>query len=51
MNDSSCNAEGTKEVDDVGFLASLSAGVIGLSASVLESGTRNYFMEPKATHK
>jgi hypothetical protein len=51
VNDSSCNAEVMKEVDDVGFLASLSAGVIGLSASVLESGTRNYLMEPKATSR
>jgi hypothetical protein len=45
----------SKEVDDVGFLAksvaSLSAGVIGLSASVLESFTRNYVLGPKAASR
>lgn len=55
MDDSSFNAEESKEVDDVGFLAksgaSLSAGVIGLSASVLESFTRNYVLEPKVARR
>jgi hypothetical protein len=51
VDDRGCNAEERKEVDDVGFLASLSAGVIGLSANVLESGTKNYLMEPKAASR